>query len=116
MSSPTARTLKALRELGYLADVAEKRVPKTRVTRDLFGFIDIVAIKAGEPILAVQATSDEGGGHGHARVKKIRGECQEAARAWLGACGRIEVWAWRKLKRSGDKWEPRITEITEAML
>lgn len=39
-------------------------------------------------------------------------------RLGYGAGGKIEVWAWRKLKRRVDNrhWHPRITEVTLTML
>ena len=71
MSSPTARTLDWLRKAGYLADVAEKWIEVTKQRKDLFGFIDVVAIGGGEQgVLAVQSTSASN----HAsRVTKILG-------------------------------------------
>jgi len=109
-SSPTQRTLKQLREAGYVCDVAERRlpIPGRHVTVDLFGFIDVVALSAG-CIIGIQCTT---GSNAAARVKKIVVDCADDATAWLRANGVIEVWGWRKLKRSGGKWEPRIVEIT----
>jgi hypothetical protein len=52
--SPTARSLKRLRELGYLCQVTEHWNQWARIRQDLFGFIDILAIRDGE-ILAIQA-------------------------------------------------------------
>src|SRR5258708_34076306 len=52
--SPTQRSLKHLREAGYLCQVTEHWNQWARVRQDLFGFIDILAIRDGE-ILAVQA-------------------------------------------------------------
>jgi len=67
--SPTARSLKLLRERGYLAGVVEQTVPQTFIKRDLFGFIDILAVhpETGET-LAIQATS---GSNASARIYKI---------------------------------------------
>ena len=58
MSTPTARTLARLRELGYRADVVERRLPGCLVTRDLFGIADVIAVHPGErAVLLVQATT-----------------------------------------------------------
>jgi hypothetical protein len=46
--SPTQRTLRALRQQGCICDVAEKfnaHVGPFGIRQDLFGFIDIVALK-----------------------------------------------------------------------
>ena len=66
MSSPTSRTLQVLRREGYLAAVAEKWNPHSRTRADLFGFADVLAVRAGAPVLAVQATS---AGNHAARVR-----------------------------------------------
>ena len=57
--TPSAKALARLREYGWEAETVEKRlpIPGLFVTKDLFGVIDIVAMKPGSPILAVQATS-----------------------------------------------------------
>jgi hypothetical protein len=54
--SPTSRTLEVLREQGYTVAIVEKWNPHVRIRQDLFGFIDILAIKRDET-LAVQATA-----------------------------------------------------------
>ena len=55
--TPTQRTLKYLREIGYHAEVVERWNPHARIRQDLFGFGDIIAIRWGEsgPLL-VQCT------------------------------------------------------------
>ena len=51
MTSPTQRSLAALRERGMLAEVVERWNPYTKTRKDLFGFVDIVAVLAstGDP-------------------------------------------------------------------
>ena len=109
--TPTQRTLKALREKGYVAAVTEKWNPYARIRQDLFGFIDGVALKPNE-ILGWQACA---GSSVAAHVTKIREVCTDAAGAWLAAGGRIQVWGWRKVKvKRGMKamrWEPRVVEL-----
>jgi hypothetical protein len=110
-TSPTQRTLKELRKRGMVCDVAEYWNQFSRRRRDLFHFVDIVAL--GESITGIQCTS---GSNGAARKTKIATECGDAARAWLSSGGRIEVWSWRKVGQRGKRklWEPRIEEITLA--
>jgi len=88
--TPTQRSLRHLREQGYLAAVVEKWNPHARIRQDLFGVLDIVAIREGET-LGVQTTSASGVS---ARVKKIaESETVPALRkaGWL-----IHVHGWRK--------------------
>lgn len=103
MTSPTQRTLQRLRNDGYLAAVVEHWNPHARVRNDLFGFIDVLAVRDGE-ILAVQATS---GSNGASRVKKIAEHPNVGAIRKAGI--RIEVWAWRRLV-SG--WAPRVEDLS----
>src|SRR5262245_1589148 len=68
--SPTARALVVLRQDGYLAAVVERRpVPsKPAITQDLFGAIDVVAIRADVPgVLGIQVTSSSN--HAARRLK-----------------------------------------------
>jgi hypothetical protein len=59
---------------------------------DLFGWIDLIAIKPGV-IMAVQTTSAS---NQSARVKKIRS--LPSSKAWLDAGGKIWVMGWKKGK------------------
>lgn len=67
MFSPTARSLAHLRKLGYVAEVVEKWIPRANIRKDLFGFIDIVAIGPKE-VIGVQTTTKH---NMAARVRKI---------------------------------------------
>lgn len=98
-TSPTQRTLAALRKDGWTAQVVERWNAFAKVRIDLFGVIDVLAIKPGIGILGVQATS---GSNLAARMTKSADS--DLLRLWSQAGGLYEVWAWRKLKRSG-KWE-----------
>ena len=53
-----AKSLKHLRENDYTVDIAERWVPKINIRRDLFNFIDIVALHKSVPgVIAVQVTT-----------------------------------------------------------
>lgn len=87
---------KLLESEGWTVGVVEQTIPHCFIKRDLFGFIDMVAISPTRGILAVQAT---GGGNGPARIAKIR--LEPRAGLWLASGGRIVVHDWRK--RAGQK-------------
>lgn len=101
--SPTERSLKALRAAGYTAVVVEKWNAHIRRRQDLFGFIDILALRDGET-LAVQTTS---GSNVAARVAKIADHENTAAVRKAG--WRIEVHGWRKLKAG---WANRVVDVS----
>ena len=77
-----------LREAGFIVVKVEHR-DRTGITHDFAGFADLIAYKAGRPIIAVQATTT---GHLNERERKIRGEPR--AKEWLAnahaqACGTV---------------------------
>lgn len=88
--TPTQRSLAKLRADGWTTAIVEHWNAHARVRQDLFGFIDILALRDGET-LAVQATS---GSNVAARVAKIA--ASETAPIVRKAGWRIEVWGWRK--------------------
>jgi hypothetical protein len=88
--TPTQRSLAKLRADGWTTAIVEHWNAHARVRQDLFGFIDILALRDGET-LAVQATS---GSNVAARVAKIAES--ETAPIVRKAGWRIEVWGWRK--------------------
>lgn len=95
--TPTARSLAHLRELGYRPAVVEKTIPRTFVKQDCFG-VDILALKPGHPILAVQTTS--GSNHASRRTK-----LEEAGfiTLWKGAGAVLEIWSWEKQGPRGKR-------------
>jgi hypothetical protein len=104
-TSPTARSLKHLRKLGYpLVQVVERWNMHAKVRVDLFGIIDIVAIDAAGETYGVQATS---GDNVASRVTKIA-ESTALAHC-LNAGWRIVVHGWRK--NAKGRWTLREVEL-----
>ena len=59
MNSPTSRSLAHLRKLGFTVGITEKWNPYAHIRQDLFGCIDMVAIKKDvKGVLGIQTTSD----------------------------------------------------------
>jgi hypothetical protein len=99
--SPTARSLKLLRQQGYCCDVVERWLAAVRRRRDYLGCIDIIACRRGEPVLAVQATSAS---NVAARLKKD--VATPGLHVWLATGHAVfEVWGWRK--NHTGRWEVR---------
>lgn len=109
MSSPTQRTLKRLRDEGYIAGVVERHNVYSHTKNDLFGFVDVLAVKPGSTV-AVQATS---GSNAAARVTKILEERENEAKTCLLAGWTIQIWGWRKYAKPIDRkfWRPHVTSI-----
>lgn len=101
--TPTQLTLRKLREDGWTVEVVEKWVPGANIRKDLFGFIDLMAIK-DEQTLAVQATSYS---NISARVKKI--EASDHLAAVRKANWSIWVIGWRKVN---NRWVDKVIDIS----
>ncbi len=99
----------ALREAGFTCGVVEKWNMHAKIRQDLFGFIDIVAMRGD--VIGVQATTMA---NKSSHVDKILAE--KRARLWLLAGGRIQLWSWRKLavKVNRKSWQADVMEITLA--
>lgn len=110
MSSPTQRSLALLKKRGYRAAVVEKWNPHARIRQDLFGIIDILAIREGET-LAVQACAGSGGAAA-ARQRKI--EDSDAIIDIRAAGWGVHVHAWRKrqLKGKRPEWVCREVDLS----
>jgi len=93
-----------LRADGWTVGVVEQRIPNTNITRDLFGFIDLIAIR-GPETLAVQVTS---GSNMAARERKITEHANLAA---VRAAGwRVLVHGWRR--NAAGIWLLREIDLT----
>jgi len=102
-TSPTALTLRDLRKDGWTAEVVERWNPHAQKRHDLFGFVDVLAVR-GDQTLGVQATSDS---NVSARVRKIA-ESEHVA-AVRDAGWALEVWGWAK---KGARWECRKVDVS----
>jgi len=87
--SPMQRSLRHLRDQGYLVAIVERWNPHAGIRQDLFGWIDLLAIRDGET-LAVQTTASAVA----ARIRKIADS--ETLPAVRRSGWRILVHGWRK--------------------
>lgn len=99
----TAKSMQYLRDQGYEVGVVEKWIPHVKQRRDLFGILDIVAVKPLST-LGVQCTSDS---NVSSRVRKIL-ECPTTTTLML-AGWTILVHGWSK--KSDGKWHCRTVDI-----
>jgi hypothetical protein len=104
--SPTQCTLDKWRRLGYLCWVVEKWNSHAGIRQDMFGFIDVLAIKEGETV-AIQSTSKP---NVLARVKKIESD------ELFGAVNDVRKAGWRIVAegwfKPGSRWECKEIELT----
>lgn len=101
--SPTQRSLAWLRKAGYEVAVVERYNPFAHVRNDLFGFCDLLAFRAGMPLMFVQTTSAT---NSAARRRKILQN--STAKALVQAHHEVVIHAWGKRGARGEKkvWTP----------
>jgi hypothetical protein len=103
--SPTERSLKHLRNAGYLVAIVEHWNPFAKVRHDLFGFIDLLCVnEAGT--LAVQTTTLN---NMKARVMKILEH--KNFMAVVDAGWTIRVHGWKAPTKKHPKWSVRELDI-----
>jgi hypothetical protein len=112
----TRRAMDDLKAMGFSAWVVESRIPHTFITRDCFGFADILAHRRGVGILLIQATA--GRNHASRRTKIFSEEITPAVAAWLASGGRVEIWSYDQSQALGASKDHilRREEITIADL
>ncbi len=99
--SPTQRTLKHLRALGYYAAIVEHWNAFAKIRQDLFGIIDVLAVKPGET-LGFQCTSSSN------VSSRLHKRADHESTPQLRQAGwRLEVHGWKK-----GKPEPRIVDVS----
>jgi len=106
--TPTARSKQELQKRGYRVAIVEHWNAFAKIRQDLFGCIDILAVKEGETLLAVQVTSNA---HAAARIAKS----QEFAILWNTTGNRFVLHAWAPLRTAGTKKQRRY-ELKEILL
>lgn len=96
MRSPTERSLKLLRNDGYLVEVVERWIPKVKIRKDLWGF-DICGIdKSTGRMVLVQTTSAS---NAAARRTKLEGMQEWDILSWSAADLYVHGWRQRENKR-----------------
>jgi hypothetical protein len=112
--TPTKRTLRRLRDLGWLAEVVEKWNSYSRTSKDLFGCIDILAMHPDRHgLVGIQCTSRS---NHSARKKKAMALPQ--LRLWLQTGYEFAVWSWGKVGPRGKRklWDVRVEGILLSQL
>lgn len=103
-TSPTQRTKKWLLENGWIfVDITEKWNAWAKIRQDLFGCIDLLAIRPGR-MLGVQTTT--GDNHANRRTKILS---SEKAKMFVESGAELWIITWRKTVK--NKWEVRVEEF-----
>lgn len=103
--SPTQRSLKHLREQGYTVAITEKWNPHAHIRQDLFGFVDLLAIRDGET-LAVQTTSAS-----NLSSRRSKVIAHENLPIILSAGWKVIIHGWRK--NSKNRWVLKVEAVSQ---
>jgi hypothetical protein len=108
-SSPTQRSLAYLRKLGWTVEKVEQRlpIPDRFVTRDLFNFIDLIAID-GKRIMGVQTTTMANASKHREKIVAL-----PAYQLWKASGGVVLLHLWRKI---GARGERKLWKVEEEVL
>ncbi len=111
--SPTSRSMRKLRELGYVPGRCERFNAYTKRSADLYGLFDLVGMREGVGIVGIQCCS--GASHANRRTKMLD---EPNLVTWLRCNGLAEIWSWAKRGPVGKRktWQLRREAITEADL
>jgi hypothetical protein len=95
MKSTSGTSIKYLNSMNYMAQAVEQWNHFSKRRMDLFGFIDVVAVKNGEHgVLGIQAC---GRFDINRHIEKAICSCGIRVRVWLGAGNRLYFHGWDKL-------------------
>lgn len=93
------RAMEDLELLGFSVADVESRIPHTFITRDCFGFADLLAHRPGVGILLIQATAHRH--HGNHKRKMFGEDVAPQIAAWLASGGRVEIWSYDQSTAQG---------------
>lgn len=100
--SPTARTKRLLEAEGFTVEIVERWIPGANIRRDLWGFLDVLAIRDRET-LGVQVTTADHVSHRRSKILASPLLTSVLAAGW-----RVEIHGWRKAR---GRWEARRESI-----
>jgi hypothetical protein len=112
--TPSARTRKHLTALGWHVWNVEQTIPHTFIKRDMFGWIDLLAVHPQHGILGIQVTS---GANLNARIKKARTVAGPLTACLLAGMKLVaHGWALRGPRGARKVWTLREVGISVADL
>ena len=100
MSSPYVKVKAHLETLGYTVGKTEHWNPFAKIRQDLFNCVDLVAIRAGSPLVAIQVTS-------RTNVSNRMVKSQAMAHLWVSTGNRFEIYGYT----SKSKKPPRVMRM-----
>lgn len=94
--TPTQRSKKYLEGLGYRVAITEHWNAFAKCRIDLYNIIDLLAMKTGEPLLAVQVTTT-------AHLCERMAKAPETVKMWESTGNRLVFHGWAERGPKGQK-------------
>lgn len=107
--STMSRSRKHLTAEGWHVTTVEQRIPHTFITRDAFGWADLLAVHPKLGIALIQVTSGDNLSKRIAKARTVSGPLV----AWLVAGGKLLAHGWRKI---GPRGAPKSWQVREVAL
>lgn len=85
-----------MQKLGYEVAIVEKWNHFAKIRQDLYGIADLLGMRVGEPLLAVQTTVTE------KLPDRMRKNPEKVAK-WLSTGNRFEFWGWSQRGARGKR-------------
>ena len=103
------------RKKGYKTAKVEQYNSFSGTRKDMFGFADLVCLKATGPIIAVQATTKSQMSD-HLKRYRRDPEVRETLLWWIGTGSKVYIQGWSQPRGKGCRWVSDLREITPALL
>ena len=94
--TPTARSIKFLKDSGYRVARVEHWLSFAKIRQDLFGVADLLGMKRDEPLVAVQVTT-------MSNLAKRQQKDPETVAVWLSTGNRFIYHGWSKKGPRGKR-------------
>jgi hypothetical protein len=101
--SPTQRSKAYLEKAGYNVAIVEHWNSWCKIRQDLWGFADLLAFRAGMPMMLVQTTTAS-----NVAARRVKLLQNVTAKRWVQAGGECVLHSWAPRGARGEKkvWTP----------
>lgn len=110
-TSPTQRSLVLMRKRGWTCQVVERWNQFAMVRQDLYGFGDIICMKAGVGIALVQTTT-----RANMNARRAKIEAEPRYEIWRLSDGITFLHGWKKGPKDGVRGARKVWSVCEQEL
>lgn len=105
--------MKLCREYEWYPWKVERWIERAKKRLDLYGCIDVLAVRPGLPLLGIQSCANSSVAAHLEKIRNLEGPSREAIAIWLDQGLGLEVWGWAKKGPAGKRktWQVRRVEV-----